>query len=379
MKVAMPADDIRCQEEALRQASSLAERLSYEDLKAVILPAVHGVCLATTAAAVRVAAFATLAATAPRMDEPEAEAMLTTADRCLAVDRTAATAMCVLGLGEALSKKWGPRLTAQRILPTVSPLLVSPSLNAQQFAAVATIVHDMVRGIEKARGEGRAGANSNAKLDTAVPAPQSTPLGRRPRPGASNGSATNGSAPLSRPASGASTAGASEGLLNGTGGAPALGVLRQEGLFRPVNGAPHPPQPAGGHPMVLKPGVGADPAHRLWQTPGSMNAQKPTLGPSVHGAAANGRNLGAEKPPAAPVPGPPFMTDDDWLPMQGSTPSARVAPPIGKPMSSTVADPFAGLSLNQAPAPAKRLDPFEDLAQQHVQHKAGGHTQPSLL
>jgi len=146
------AGDAKCHEEALRQVSALADRLPLERLKRELLPAVRRVCLTTTSAAVRVAAFQTQAATAPRMDENESSAMLETAVTCLSVDKSAPTAMCILGLGDALSKKWGPMFTAEKALPALTPLLASPALSAQQFTTAAKTVHEMVGLIEKARG-----------------------------------------------------------------------------------------------------------------------------------------------------------------------------------------------------------------------------------
>ena len=46
-----------------------------------------------------------------------------------AVDRSAGTIMCTTQLLEAASKQWGAELTAVRLLPLLSPLLVSPALS----------------------------------------------------------------------------------------------------------------------------------------------------------------------------------------------------------------------------------------------------------
>ena len=60
------------------------------------------------------------------------------------MDKTPATTMCALALGEALAKQWGPRLAAEKVLPILCPLLVVPSLNNQQFAAAVSTVKDLV-------------------------------------------------------------------------------------------------------------------------------------------------------------------------------------------------------------------------------------------
>ena len=52
-----------------------------------------------------------------------------------AVDHTASTVMCVLGLGDSISKQYGLRLAAKEVLPMLTPLLVLPSLSGQQFTS----------------------------------------------------------------------------------------------------------------------------------------------------------------------------------------------------------------------------------------------------
>ena len=49
------------------------------------------------------------------------------------VDKTAPTLMCVLGLGEALGKEYGPDMIGESILPLLTPLLVAPSFSREQF------------------------------------------------------------------------------------------------------------------------------------------------------------------------------------------------------------------------------------------------------
>ena len=67
------------------------------------------------------------------MDKEEAEKVLATAAKVTAVDKSAPTIMCVVGLVEAISKQWGPDITALLCLPVLSPLMVAPSLSHQQF------------------------------------------------------------------------------------------------------------------------------------------------------------------------------------------------------------------------------------------------------
>lgn len=163
---ALQSDDARCQEEALRQIAGMSDGMDYEILKKEVLQAVHATCLATTTASVRVSAFKAMAAVAGRVDIGEAEKMLATAATCVAVDKTAPTAMCVLGLGDALARKWGPKLAAERVLPTIAPLLVVPSLSGSQFATAAKSVRDIVALIEKSRAGSSGATDAGGAADS---------------------------------------------------------------------------------------------------------------------------------------------------------------------------------------------------------------------
>ena len=58
------------------------------------------------------------------------------------VDKTPGTVMCVLGLGGAVAKRWGPELTATNVLPLLTPLLVGPALTQTQFSTAMRYVFD---------------------------------------------------------------------------------------------------------------------------------------------------------------------------------------------------------------------------------------------
>lgn len=68
-----------------------------------------------------------------------------------AVDKSAGTAMSVLQLGDAISQHYGSEATAQRVLPLLSPLLISPSLSTQQFSAFIKAIHGMLERIQAKR------------------------------------------------------------------------------------------------------------------------------------------------------------------------------------------------------------------------------------
>ena len=51
-----------------------------------------------------------------------------------AVDHTAPTVMCVLALGDAISKQYGLAMAAKEVLPLLTPLLILPALSGPQFS-----------------------------------------------------------------------------------------------------------------------------------------------------------------------------------------------------------------------------------------------------
>lgn len=61
-----------------------------------------------------------------------------------AVDKTPATTMCALGLGDSVARQWGPRVAAERVLPVLCPLLVVPSLNTQQFQTAMKTIRELL-------------------------------------------------------------------------------------------------------------------------------------------------------------------------------------------------------------------------------------------
>ena len=87
------AGDVRTQEEMLRKCQCLAEKADYSALKAQILPRASRMCLATTSAAVRQAAFQALTYMAPRFDKEVATGLVPSESFFLHVGRRAEKAV----------------------------------------------------------------------------------------------------------------------------------------------------------------------------------------------------------------------------------------------------------------------------------------------
>lgn len=57
----------------------------------------------------------------------------------VAVDKSSGTAMAVLRLSDAVSRHYGPEVTATHVLPLVCPLLISPALDGARFATAMKV------------------------------------------------------------------------------------------------------------------------------------------------------------------------------------------------------------------------------------------------
>ncbi|KAF2290549.1 hypothetical protein GH714_014362 [Hevea brasiliensis] len=79
---------------------------TYKLVKHSILPRVHGLALKTTVAAVRVNALLCLGDLVQKLDKHAVLEILQTLQRCTAVDRSAPTLMCTLGVANSIFKQY---------------------------------------------------------------------------------------------------------------------------------------------------------------------------------------------------------------------------------------------------------------------------------
>nr|DAD21189.1 TPA_asm: hypothetical protein HUJ06_022652 [Nelumbo nucifera] len=145
-------NDARIQEEVLRRTVSLAKQLDVQLVKQAILPRVHGLALKTTVAAVRVNALLCLGDMIHILDKHAILDILQTIQRCTAVDHSAPTLMCTLGVSNSILKQYGVEFVAEHVLPLLMPLIIAQQLNVQQFAKYMLFVKDVLRKIEEKRG-----------------------------------------------------------------------------------------------------------------------------------------------------------------------------------------------------------------------------------
>lgn len=145
-------NDARIQEEVLRKSAPLAKQLDVQLVKQALLPRVHGLALKTTVAAVRVNALLCLGDLVHTLDKQAVLDILSTIQRCTAVDRSAPTLMCTLGVANSILKQYGIEFVAEHVLPLIVPLLTAQQLNVQQFAKYMHFVKDVLRKMEEKRG-----------------------------------------------------------------------------------------------------------------------------------------------------------------------------------------------------------------------------------
>ncbi|XP_019155597.1 PREDICTED: SCY1-like protein 2 [Ipomoea nil] len=144
--------DPRLQEEALKKTVTLSKQLDSQLVKQSVVPRVHGLALKTTVAAVRVNSLLCLSDMIHMLDKHSVLEILQTIQRCTAVDRSAPTLMCTLGVANSILKQYGIEFTTEHVLPLLMPLLISQQLNVQQFAKYMAFVKDILRKIEEKRG-----------------------------------------------------------------------------------------------------------------------------------------------------------------------------------------------------------------------------------
>jgi len=145
-------NDPRLQEEVLRRTVPLSRQLDTKLVQQAVLPRVHGLALKTTVAAVRVNALRCLGDLVPSLDKEGILGTLETIRRCTAVDHTAPTLMCTLGVANAIYKQCGVEFAAEYVIPLIFPLLTAHQLNVQQFAKYMLFVKDITSKIEEKRG-----------------------------------------------------------------------------------------------------------------------------------------------------------------------------------------------------------------------------------
>eukprot|EP00743_Colponemidia_sp_Colp-15_P003588 GILK01003870.1.p1 GENE.GILK01003870.1~~GILK01003870.1.p1 ORF type:complete len:1068 (+),score=163.83 GILK01003870.1:454-3204(+) len=271
-------DSALIQENIVKKIPTLAARFDYKLLRSMVLPRLVNLILSTNVLSVRVHGLMCLSNTLSMFDKTTiAEQILTTMEKTSKVDRNPPVCMCLLGCFDALSKALGPDVTATRIIPSVSPILVEPALSSAQFQAHMSVIKKMIQRVEAAR---------SAQLEA-----QAVPFGsdmKNPPP----------------PPPGVVISG---GSLTST---PKAAV--------PLGGHPPPPPPP---PSAAGPGSSADPLGFLAalngstsnQIPGSRSASNSVGSGSAGAMPSFADMMGGSVGNAPPPPPPPSAGGSDFF------------------------------------------------------------------
>ena len=258
------------------------------------------------------------------------------ASQVTAVDKSAPTTMCVLALGNSLAANYGPRLAAERVLPTLAPLLVVPTLSPQQFAIAMKTVRDVLSHVERSRATGA--------------------MEGSPRAGSLGGMVPSGGGGTSVVAGGKARTEAVDSdwmSVTAAGSATGGGALRSTGMpaASAVPAAPDGTDLLAGLTLQQS-SVAASASQRpLAPTVGTSSSSG---GSSSSGYGLAGRQVGSRKPMSSLVAvSATALPQPNWA--FGGTSTNSGMSPTRPAQTSSWADPFAGLqggSTGSAQRPA---------------------------
>merc|ERR1712176_1161317 len=91
--------------------------------------------------------------------------------------------MCLLGCYDAMRKHLGPKITSERIIPLIAPLLVEDSLSGEQWETQLSVFKELLQRVEAARrkdfetrkeaqSEAGAALGGSPRVDVAAAAPK---------------------------------------------------------------------------------------------------------------------------------------------------------------------------------------------------------------
>merc|ERR1740123_3034292 len=137
--------------EVLEKVPHLHKKFEYRQVKDQILPRMLQLLLGTGAVKIKVQVLMGLSRIFEIFDKQTInDVILTAFEKLTKLDRTPAICMCLLGCYDAMSKFLGPKATAERIIPLISPLLVEESLSAEQFETQVSVCKKLLQRVESA-------------------------------------------------------------------------------------------------------------------------------------------------------------------------------------------------------------------------------------
>merc|ERR1719262_605129 len=153
--------------EVLDKLPYLHKKFEYRQVKDQILPRMLQLLLNSSVVKVKVQVLMGLSRIFEIFDKNTInDVILTAFEKLTKSDRTPAVCMCMLGCYDAMSKHLGHKVTAERILPLIFPLLVEESLSCEQWETQLNVAKKLLQRVEAARrkeyamkGEQQAEAN----------------------------------------------------------------------------------------------------------------------------------------------------------------------------------------------------------------------------
>jgi len=164
--------------EVLEKVPYLHKKFEYRQVKDQILPRMLQLLLQSSVVKVKVQVLMGLNKIFDIFDKNTIQDQILPAfEKLTKSDRTPAVCMCLLGCYDAMSKHLGPKITGERIIPLMTPLLVEEGLSAEQFETQLSVCKKLLQRVEaarrkeyEARGAAQADATSALGAQEAAPA-----------------------------------------------------------------------------------------------------------------------------------------------------------------------------------------------------------------
>ncbi|CAE7209737.1 Scyl2 [Symbiodinium sp. CCMP2592] len=171
--------------EVLEKVPYLHKKFEYRQVKDQILPRMLQL-LGTAAPKVKVQVLMGLSRIFEIFDKNTIQDIVLPAfEKLTKSDRTPAICMCLLGCYDAMSKNLGPKVTAERILPLIMPLLAEEGLSFDQWETQLTVAKKLMQRVESARRkeyEARKDAQAESEHALGAQAPVAAPVQTQAEP-----------------------------------------------------------------------------------------------------------------------------------------------------------------------------------------------------
>lgn len=171
--------------EVLEKVPYLHKKFEYRQVKDQILPRMLQL-LGTAAPKVKVQVLMGLSRIFEIFDKNTIQDIVLPAfEKLTKSDRTPAICMCLLGCYDAMSKNLGHKVTAERILPLIMPLLAEEGLSFDQWETQLTVAKKLMQRVESARRkeyEARKDAQAESEHALGAQAPVAAPVQTQAEP-----------------------------------------------------------------------------------------------------------------------------------------------------------------------------------------------------